>query len=430
MYFFYFYPLGLDRKPSRPPVLTWGLMAVLGVAFLGMRYLPQALPLDPWRLVYFAGRDPAWAVVAAVFVHASWLHLLGNLLYIWVFAPPLETRLGRARFLLTFLICGTAGNLVHGLVSLFGLFGQGGWGVMGASGAIAGLMGFSLVRLYDAKLEVAWWVLAPLGGQNRAGRARLPMLAAIGLWLLWQVIQALLADLTGASVSFGAHLGGFFMGLTLALLTGERRAGLAEAHLARGRSYYRQGRYHAAVAELAQYAAERPQDVQGRLEHARALSACGQQEQAGRQYRQAFAELIQAGLIDQALEAFDEWRRARGDGGLPPGELAQAAYYKEKRLDFGGAVDVYRQLYRTYPSHPQGQRALVRIIVLSQGKVQDPQAARDWLQEAYRSLPAGSWRDYLQREFLLGIEAGDGGGGGAAAPVSVQPRGGAARRPR
>lgn len=400
MYFFYFYPLGLDRKPARPPVLSWGVMAVLAVAFVWMRYLPGALPLDPWRLVCFPGEPPAWAVLTAVFMHVSWLHLLGNLLYFWVFGPPLETRLGRARFLLTFLICGVAGNLAHGFVSVLGLLGQGGWGVMGSSGAIAGLLGFSLIRLYDAKLEIAWWVLAPLGGQNRAGRSRLPVLGAVGLWLLWQTVQALLADLTGASVSFGAHLGGFFMGLGLALAAGEHRAGRAEAQLARGRSYFRRGQFHAAAGDLSAYVDACPDDPTGRLELARALRIGGG-AQADVHYRRVFAQHVQDGLIDPALQVFDEWNRARGPGAQHPGELAQAAYYKEKRSDYPGALDVYRQLYQTYPAHPQGQRALVRVIVLAQGKLGDPQAAGAWLQEAHRNLAPGSWRDFLEREFML-----------------------------
>ena len=94
MYFFYFYPLGLDRDRRRRPVLTWTLMAVMAGVFAWMRYFPDAGAVDPWRFVFYPGDGPPWTVTTAVFMHAGWFHLLGNLLYLHVIGPPLEDRLG------------------------------------------------------------------------------------------------------------------------------------------------------------------------------------------------------------------------------------------------------------------------------------------------------------------------------------------------
>ncbi|MGD9548460.1 MAG: rhomboid family intramembrane serine protease [Candidatus Krumholzibacteriia bacterium] len=401
MYFFYFYPLGLDRPLRRPPVLTITLMAVMAVGFIWLRYLPRAAGFDPWWLVFFPGQPPWWSVGTAVFMHAGWLHLVGNLLYLWVFAPPLEDRLGRARFFLVAMICGVAGNLVHAAVSLLGWMGQGGMGVMGASGAIAGLLGFSLLRLYDARLQVAWWVLAPLVGQNRAGRSRIPLWGAVAVWVLWQLVQALLAGETGSTVSFGAHLGGVAAGIGLALLLGEHRKGREEACLRRGESYRAQGHFHAAAGELSGYVESRPDDPDGRRELARALLLSGDATGAGREYRKAADLWLAAGRIDLMLEAADEWIRQCGGQALRPEELAGIAFYREKSLDHAGAREAYRQLYEAYPRHPEGHRALVRLVVLCRGKLADPVAALRWLEEARDSLPPGSWRDYLSREFAL-----------------------------
>jgi tetratricopeptide (TPR) repeat protein len=299
---------------------------------------------------------------------------------------------------------GVGGNLAHGLTSALDLLGQGGAGVMGASGAIAGLLAFALIRFHNARVEVAWWVLAPLGGQNKAGRSRLPLAAAAGFWLLLQIVQALLATETGANISFGAHIGGFGLGLVLALLMGELAASRTEAVGARAERYFRDGQFHAAVGAWIEYLTRQPGDLAARLELARAQKLCGQEGESLNNFRQVFHVLLAAGRIPEALEVFDEASRGRGGHCLAPEDMAKVAYYKEKQLDYTGALNAYRQLHEAYPAHPEGQRALVRVIVLYHGKVADPYQARLWLQRAWYQMPPGSWRDYLEREFKLAEE--------------------------
>lgn len=401
MYFFYFFPLGLDRRLDRRPVLTWSLMALMTVAFVWMKYWPDLLPLDPWDLVFFPGDGPPWAVTTAIFMHAGWFHLLGNLLYFFVFAPPLEDRLGPWKFAFYLLLLGNFGNLVHGAVSALGLLGQGGLGVMGASGAIAGMLGFSMIRFYGAKVQMAWWVLAPLAGQNKAGKTPIPLAAAAGLWLLLQVVQASLAPETGANVSFGAHLGGFAMGLVLALALGELSEGKAEAASDRARRYFDAGHYHAAVGAWSEYLELVPADFGARLELGRALKVTGQVAESAEIFRQGFRRLFDEGRADKALLLYDEATRSNLELNLGPEDLSRVAVFKEKQLDYHGALDAYRRLYETYPQHSEGQRALVRVIVLCHGKVGDPVAAERWLHEACLHLPQGSWRSFLEREFNL-----------------------------
>jgi len=404
MYFFYFYPLGLDRRRTRPPVLSVLLIATMLVAFVWTRYFPDKGPCHPYDLVFVPGYGSPWTVLTAMFLHGSWMHLLGNLLYLQVFGPPLEDRLGPVKFLVYFLILGAAGNLAHGLTSALDLLGQGGSGVMGASGAVAGLLGFSLIRFYDARVQVAWWVLAPLGGQNRAGRSMVPLAAAVVFWLLLQIVYALIAGETGANVSFGAHFGGFGLGLLLAVVMGELDAGRTEATGARAARYFRQGQFHAAAGSWTEYLARAPQDLAARVELARAQKLCHQQGESLENFRGVYQVLLEAGRIPEALEVFDEACRGIGGHWLAPRDLAKAAYYKERQLDFTGALNAYRMLYESYGNHPEGQRALVRVIVLYSGKVADPVQADLWLRRAWEQMPPGSWRDYLEREFRLAEE--------------------------
>ena len=239
MYFFYFYPVGINAKKHRQPVLSWSLMVFMLVAFLWQEYFPSLISLNPADLVFYPGSGQPWTVLTAIFMHAGWVHLLGNLVYFNVFAPVLESRVGPFMFVVYFLVIGVFGNLVHGAVSYLGWFGQYGVGVLGASGSIAGLLAFSLVRFHHSRVDIAWWVFAPLMGQNRAGRSKVPLLVAVVLWLLLQVVQSLVASQTGASVSFGAHFGGFFMGLVLALSMGQWREGKQEGLRLKAAEYFK-----------------------------------------------------------------------------------------------------------------------------------------------------------------------------------------------
>ncbi len=411
MYFFFFYPVGLDRGVPRRPVLSFWLMGVFTVAFLWLHYLPWLFSYNPWKLVFFPGSGSSYPLVTAIFMHNGVAHLVGNLIYFWVFAPVLESRLGPWRFLIYFLIWGVAGNLAHGFVSVLGLWGQGGLGVLGASGAIAGMMGFSLLRLRGAKIDVAWWVLAPLVGQNRAGRSSIPLVAGVFLWIMWQVIQASVAGFTGSSVSFGAHLGGFSMGLLFGVLLGAVREGKAENHLAQGQRYMRNGEFHAGLAEFTQYMTLHPDCEKGKLELARTLQLLGRGGEAVKFYGEVYDQRFLAGDVPGLLEVYREWLRQSGPLAIKPEILSRVAHYLERQLDDQGALETYRLLYANYPEHPLGQRALVRIIVLAAGKAQNSEVATEYLAQAHMALPAGNWREFLEREFNL--PAGIGAGAGA-----------------
>lgn len=421
MYFFYFFPLGLDRPRRRPPVLTGLMMGVMLVAFLWLRYAPHLGPVHPWNLVYFVGAGPAWSVVSAIFVHAGWFHLLGNLVYLYVFGPPLEDRLGTARFLVYFLMIGVGGNLAHGLVATLDLFGQAGLGVLGASGALAGLLAFSLVRFYGARVTVGWWLFAPLAGQNRTGRTPIPIGIAAALWLALQVVQAMTATESGATTSFGAHFGGFAMGLLLALTLGHVRLARTEAARARAEDYFRRGELHAAEGAWSEYLALCPEDRAARLAQAHLQTATGQWAAAAATFRDVFGDRVAAGDADGALQVYREADRAGALGLFKPGELARAAYYFEKQGNDAAALDAYRNLYFAHPDHPEGHRALVRVIVLHHGKVPHRAAARRFLEEAHRRLPPGGWREFLEGEFRMS-ETIDGGVPAATGPAADRGR--------
>ncbi len=404
MYFFYYYPVGVDQQRQRPPVVTAALVAVMAVMFAWQHYFPRAIGFDPLRLIYLGPSLAPWTALTAILLHAGWFHLLSNLIYIAVFGPLLEDCLGHARFLLYFLMMGVCGNLTHGAVTASGLSGGGMVGVLGASGAIAGMLAFLMIRFPYARVAMAWWVFSPLQGYNRVGRSYIPLAIAVAVWLGLQVVYGLVSSEAGTHVAYGAHFGGFALGLFLALVLGYHREGRAGAKLARARRELEKGQVWAAEGALLEYLKLAPDDLDAGLQLARVRRMAGRPGDARETYRQTHARASAQGRSDLALAIYREARRGDAPLALPPAELAHTAFLLEKQGDFPGAVEAYLDLYRFHRSDGRAELALVRAAVLTRARLGDEAAARGWLEVALREFPEGLWRDYLVREFKLAAE--------------------------
>ncbi len=143
---------------------------------------------------------------SALFIHASWLHLLGNMVYLWVFGLPLERRLGGLGMVVVFIIGGAVANLlvVMRLPELT-------WPIIGASGAISAVIGAYLGLFPSRRIGM----LLPLGLYLQF--ARVPAVLVIGSWFTLQLVYSILAPITGV-VAWWTHMAGFALGLIFALL--------------------------------------------------------------------------------------------------------------------------------------------------------------------------------------------------------------------
>lgn len=141
----------------------------------------------------------------AMFMHGGWAHLLGNMLYLWIFGDNLEDRLGHGRYLLFYLLCGLLASLAHVFASV--LIGDNlQIPSLGASGAIAGVLGGYLVLFPRRRITV---LIMRIVTQVNA-------FIAVGLWFVFQLIGGL-GTLSGSSdgVAYAAHIGGFIAGVVL-----------------------------------------------------------------------------------------------------------------------------------------------------------------------------------------------------------------------
>lgn len=148
-------------------------------------------------------------IFTSIFLHGSWMHLGGNMLYLWIFGDNLENRMGHKGYLFFYLLCGLAAGLSHVAYTVI-LDKQMLVPCLGASGAIAGVMGGYL--LIYPKNRVAVYVLF-------LGTFRIPAFLVLGIWIIFQLIsgyQLLNTDMGG--VAYAAHIGGFLFGMITARL--------------------------------------------------------------------------------------------------------------------------------------------------------------------------------------------------------------------
>lgn len=196
-----------DQNPRRSfPFVTYGLILVnFAVFFLE---LSQGDPfILRWSFVparFFADPAADWlTILSSMFMHAGWVHILGNMLYLWIFGDNVEDRFGHLPFLLFYLLCGVAATFAQAAFSLGSDVPN-----LGASGAIAGVLAAYLVMFPTARVTVLMGlILIPL-----------PALVVIGLWIVLQLfsgVASITSAETGGGVAYMAHVGGFFAGLLL-----------------------------------------------------------------------------------------------------------------------------------------------------------------------------------------------------------------------
>jgi membrane associated rhomboid family serine protease len=165
------------------------------------------------------GVDVLLRPFTSMFMHAGWFHILGNMLFLWIFGDNVEDALGHLRYLVFYLVCGLGADAAYILMSPHDLL-----PAVGASGAIAGVMGAYLVLYPRANIAVLVPLLILLGAFY------VPAALLIGLWFLMQLVSgvASIGYATGGSggVAWWAHVGGFLVGMLLVSLLRPRRRSL------------------------------------------------------------------------------------------------------------------------------------------------------------------------------------------------------------
>ncbi|MBU0608090.1 MAG: rhomboid family intramembrane serine protease [Armatimonadetes bacterium] len=206
-------PLRDNIPSSRTPVVNYLIIATCVLVYLwqlGDKNLHVEFALNPSHLIRPDATGEPYTltlvtVLTSMFMHGGLFHLLGNMLFLWIFGDNVEDRMGHLRYLLFYVICGTVATFSHALISLFAPV-----PVLGASGAIAGVLGayFILFRGATVRTLVILVVFVTV--------VDLPAVLFLGLWFVFQFFTGLgTIGGAGGGVAVWAHVGGFVAGLWL-----------------------------------------------------------------------------------------------------------------------------------------------------------------------------------------------------------------------
>ncbi len=204
-------PIGDDNSSRRTvPLVTYALI-VLNVLFFLVEMNGGDAFIMKWAFVpsrFLANPVGEFATLfTSMFMHAGWVHLGGNMLYLWIFGDNVEDRFGSTKFVVFYLLCGLGATFAQLMFSLESNIPN-----LGASGAIAGVLGAYILMFPQGSVRV-------LQGQRII---QVPALIVIGLWIVLQLfsgIGSISAADTGG-VAYMAHVGGFVSGFVLTYLLG------------------------------------------------------------------------------------------------------------------------------------------------------------------------------------------------------------------
>ena len=199
-----------DVIPSRTvPLVTIGLIAVNVLVFFYELVLP-GVQLEQFVATFAV--VPAWlwwpSIVTSQFLHSGWMHILWNMIYLWIFGDNVEDRLGHVRFLVFYLGAGAAAAMLQILFNPFSTV-----PMLGASGAIAAVMGAYFVLYPQSRVLTAIFLVFFFD------LVEIPALFFLGIWFLLQLVNGIgslgVANAGGGGTAFWAHIGGFVAGIAV-----------------------------------------------------------------------------------------------------------------------------------------------------------------------------------------------------------------------
>ncbi len=210
-----------SRRPSRFAFVTTAIIGVNAVVFV-MELMGGNAFVDRWSEIpanIVAGRQ--WiTILTAMFMHAGWMHIIGNMVFLWAFGPEVEDTMGRPKYLAFYLLSGLVASVAQTAIAPGSTIPN-----LGASGAIAGVMGAFLVTYPRDKIRavlfIGWFARITF----------IPAALLIGVWFLIQLfsqVGSVSNVQSGGGVAYAAHVGGFIFGaITARLFENSRRIAAA-----------------------------------------------------------------------------------------------------------------------------------------------------------------------------------------------------------
>ena len=219
-----FIPLKDDNPTDKIPFVTIVIIVINAVVYIyefslgpGLEMFVYRMGAIPYELTHFIDAEPLSPVpvhltlATSLFLHGDVFHILGNILYFWIFGNNIECALGHFRFIIFYMLCGLAASILHIALNVNSTM-----PMVGASGAIAGILGGYIVLYPRARVLVFIWLIIFIR------TIWVPSFVVLGLWFIGQIYSA---GLGVGGVAWFAHIGGFVAGFLLIRVFEKDRVG-------------------------------------------------------------------------------------------------------------------------------------------------------------------------------------------------------------
>lgn len=224
-----FLPIRDDNPHTITPFVNYTVLAICVVVFLwqfslGLENGQIAVMAFGFTPSFFFGDapvdlpiSPTLTIFTSMFMHGGWMHLLGNMLYLWIFGDNIEASLGHKRYLIFYLLCGIVAALAQGFAAPGSQV-----PMVGASGAISGVLGAYLILHPRSNIKVFVLLIVFFTVIN------VPAFIVLGFWIVGQLISSAAANPGEPGVAFVAHIGGFVAGAVLVFFFKKRNVPVFE----------------------------------------------------------------------------------------------------------------------------------------------------------------------------------------------------------
>ncbi|MBZ5698879.1 MAG: rhomboid family intramembrane serine protease [Acidobacteriia bacterium] len=350
------------------------------------------------KYAFVPAHPTALSLLTANFLHGGWLHLIGNMWFLWLAGAVLEDTWGRVIYPAFYLIAGVLALQVHAMVNAGSLT-----PTLGASGAIAGLMGAFLVRFPKTKIEMGWLLM------YRFYRFKVAAYWLLPLWLLMEIFYgSLFGQLSG--VAHWAHIGGFVFGGLIAM--GVRASGLehmAEKSIQEKISWVShpllveageqidKGQLDAAESSLKKLLQEKPDSIDAY----RMLQSIYWRKNDLPAHRDALDKLVGFELrANDPDGAWQTYQTSKNSGGekLSASVWLDLCRQMETQPDVERAAGVYQELAQAYPAEKQGLLAQMAAGRIYLKRLNRPSDALRFYEAAQKSpVPHPDWRTTIER---------------------------------
>ena len=349
-----------------------------------MRDYRRATQRTVFRAYGYVPSEPSvLGLFASMFLHAGWMHLIGNMLFLWLAGTALEDRWGRLCYPALYLIGGVLATLAHATFTE-----RPNVPLVGASGAIAALMGAFLIRFATTRIRFLYWFVVIRGTFTMPAYVALPLWVADQVWMIY----------TNAAgpVAVGAHIGGFAFGVLAAVAI--RYSGMETKFLApaiqqkttwsateavtAALEKLDKGDLFGGIQELVEFLKLQPNNVDARAALVGAYVKKGDPAAAARESARLVSAYVVSRDFEGALAAWAEHRRVYAETPIAMRSYLALAAEHEKQTRFADAMDLYRLAFTAWPQDDLCPKAMVSCARLMLEQLHDAGAAVDVLERA------------------------------------------------